>query len=176
MKDSRSSNGSRGKESSCNAGDTGDTSSLPVSERSPGEGNGNPLEYSCLGNPMDRGAWQATVHGVAKESDTTEHTHVMKGMKESGLLSCHANQCLCRWYLAPFLSSCGTLGLWEPVQECADTLVSGIGLSGKFFCVLLRSIMVCTIIHESMAGLQVNLQGIISEPPQSLAVSIIIHK
>ena len=38
----------------------------------PGEGNGNPLQYSCLGNPMDRGAWQATVHGVAKESDMTE--------------------------------------------------------------------------------------------------------
>ena len=37
----------------------------------PGEGNGNPLQYACLGNPMDRGAWQATVHGEAKESDTT---------------------------------------------------------------------------------------------------------
>ena len=46
--------------------------------RSPGEGNGNPLQYSCLENPMDRGAWWATVHGVAKELDTTErlkHTH-----------------------------------------------------------------------------------------------------
>ena len=41
------------------------------SERSPGEGNGNPLQYSCLGNPMDRGAWQAIVHGVTKELDTT---------------------------------------------------------------------------------------------------------
>ena len=40
--------------------------------RSPGEGNDNPLQYSCLGNPMDRGACQAIVHGVAKESDTTE--------------------------------------------------------------------------------------------------------
>ena len=39
--------------------------------RSPGEGNGNPLQYSCLENPMDRGAWRAAVHGVAKESDTT---------------------------------------------------------------------------------------------------------
>ena len=37
----------------------------------PGEGNGNPLQYACLGNPMDRGAWQATVHGEAKESDMT---------------------------------------------------------------------------------------------------------
>ena len=40
--------------------------------RSPGEGNGNPLQYSCLGNPLNRGAWQATVHGVAKESRHTE--------------------------------------------------------------------------------------------------------
>ena len=39
---------------------------IPVSGRSPGEGNGNPLQYSCLKNPMDRGAWQATVHGVAR--------------------------------------------------------------------------------------------------------------
>ena len=44
--------------------------SIPESERSPGEGNGNPLQYSCLENPMDRGAWQARAHGVT-ESDTT---------------------------------------------------------------------------------------------------------
>ena len=55
--------GSEGKASACNAGDLG---SIPGSERSLGEGNGNPLEYSCLGSPMDRGAWQATVHGVAR--------------------------------------------------------------------------------------------------------------
>ena len=42
------------------------TGSIPESGRSPGEGNGNPLQYSCLGNPMDRGSWQATVHGVAR--------------------------------------------------------------------------------------------------------------
>ena len=52
-------------------GNAGDTGTIPGLERSPGEGNGNPPQYSCLGNPMDRGAWQATVHGVAKESDTT---------------------------------------------------------------------------------------------------------
>ena len=56
------------KESACNAGDLG---TIPMSGRSPGEGNGNPLQYSCLENPMDRGAWQDTVHGVA-EADTTE--------------------------------------------------------------------------------------------------------
>ena len=49
----------------------GDLRSIPGSGRSPGEGNGNPLQYSCLENPMDGEAWQATVHGVAKESDTT---------------------------------------------------------------------------------------------------------
>ena len=49
--------------SACNAGDLG---SIPGSGRSPGEGNGNPLQYSCLENPMDGGAWWATVHGVAK--------------------------------------------------------------------------------------------------------------
>ena len=43
---------------------------IPGSGRSPGEGNGNILQYSCLGNPMDREAWRATVHGVAKELDT----------------------------------------------------------------------------------------------------------
>ena len=45
---------------------TGDTGSIPGSERSTGEGNGIPFQYSCLGNAMDRGAWQAIVHGVAR--------------------------------------------------------------------------------------------------------------
>ena len=49
----------------------GDESSISGSGRSPGERNGNPVQYSCLENPMDGGAWQATVHGVAKESVTT---------------------------------------------------------------------------------------------------------
>ena len=49
----------------------GDLDLIPGSGRSPGEGNGNPLQFSCLGNPMDGGAWRATVHGVAKESDMT---------------------------------------------------------------------------------------------------------
>ena len=54
-----------------NAGATGDTSSIPELGRYPGVRNGHPLWYSCLGNPMDRGAWGATVHGIAKESDMT---------------------------------------------------------------------------------------------------------
>ena len=55
--------GSDGKESACNAGDL---SSVPGMGRSSGEGNGNPQQYSCLENSMDRGAWPATVNGVAK--------------------------------------------------------------------------------------------------------------
>ena len=55
--------GSDGKESACNAGDPG---SILGSGKSPGEGNGNPLQYSYLESSMDRGAWRATVHGVAK--------------------------------------------------------------------------------------------------------------
>ena len=55
--------GSDDKESAHKAGDVG---SIPGSGISPGEGNGNPLQYSCLENSMDRGAWQATVYGVAK--------------------------------------------------------------------------------------------------------------
>ena len=51
-----------------NAGDTKDMSLIPGLGRSPGEGNGNPLQYSCLENPMDRGAWQATVYGVVSGS------------------------------------------------------------------------------------------------------------
>ena len=55
--------GSDSKESACNAGNAG---SIPGLGRSPVEGNGYPLQYSCLENSMDRGAWQSTVHGVAK--------------------------------------------------------------------------------------------------------------
>ena len=66
--------GASGKEPTCNAGDIGDAGSIPVLGRYPGEGHGNPLQYSCLENTMDRGAWQATLHGGHKESDTTEAT------------------------------------------------------------------------------------------------------
>ena len=55
-----------GKESTCNAGDIRDMGSIPGLGRSPGGGHGNPLQYSCLENPTDRGAWWAIVHGIAK--------------------------------------------------------------------------------------------------------------
>ena len=64
--------GSVVKNPPANTGDARDVDSIPGLGRSPGEGNGNPLQNSCLGNPMDKGAWWATVHGVTKESDMTE--------------------------------------------------------------------------------------------------------
>ena len=66
--------GSVRKESTCNAGDPG---SIPGLEKSPGGGNGNPLQYSCLENSMDRGAWQATVHGVTS-SQTLPIAHALE--------------------------------------------------------------------------------------------------
>ena len=69
-----------------NAGDTRDVGSVSGLGRSPGRGNGNPLQYSCLENPMHRGAWWALVHRVRKDSDTTEamwHTHTGHKILES---------------------------------------------------------------------------------------------
>ena len=64
--------GSAGKESACSSGETGEASLTPGLGRSHKGGNGNPLQYSCLKNPTDRGAWQATVHGITKSLDTSE--------------------------------------------------------------------------------------------------------
>ena len=76
-----------GKEFACNAGNTRDIGSVPGLERSPGGGNGHPLQYSCLGNPMDWGAWWAIVQKVSP--DTTEHTHkITYNGKESGSPHC----------------------------------------------------------------------------------------
>ena len=58
--------GSVGQESTCSAGDAGEMGFIPGLGRSPAEGNGSPLQYSCLENPMDSGAWQATDHRVTK--------------------------------------------------------------------------------------------------------------
>ena len=68
--------GSVGKNPPVNAGDTGDAGLIPGLGRSPGGGNGNPLQYPHLKNPMNRGAWWATVHGVAK-SRTRLSTHAL---------------------------------------------------------------------------------------------------
>ena len=76
--------GSDGKKSACNEGDL---RSISVSGRSPGEGNGNPLQYSCLENPMHRGAWWATVHGVVQSQTQLEwlSMHTYTGEKILGL-------------------------------------------------------------------------------------------
>ena len=93
-----------------------DLGSIPGSGRSPKEGNGNPLQYSCLGNPMDRGSWWATVLGVA-ESGTTEHTHTHEmGMKTTGKK--HVKE-LARFWVTDF---------WETSRGkgTKETLVSGV--------------------------------------------------
>ena len=70
-----------------NAGAAGHAGSIPGLGRAPGGGTGNPLQYSCLENPMDRGAWPATVHGIAESDMTemTEHTYVLYYMYVSVL-------------------------------------------------------------------------------------------
>ena len=82
--------GLRGKGPVCQAGDAGYSGLIPESGRSPGEGNGNPVQYSCLENPMDRRAWWAAVHGVAKchtelkrlSSDTHSIVCILQGMRK----------------------------------------------------------------------------------------------
>ena len=66
--------------------DTRDTGLMPDMGRSPGEGSGNPLQYSYLKNPMDRAAWQDKVHRVTEEPDMTEHTHTLTH-------SCNSSNC-----------------------------------------------------------------------------------
>jgi len=80
-------------ESACNAGDTGDAGLISGQGRSLGDGYGNPLQYFCLKNPMDRGAWQATIHGVTKSqtqlkrlSRAWHSKRALKHLKKSILL------------------------------------------------------------------------------------------
>ena len=76
-----------GKESNRNAGDTGNTGSIPGSQRSTGGRHGNPFQYSCLENPMDRGAWMATVHKVAKSwTWLNDWTHTHTQMKKNKIM------------------------------------------------------------------------------------------
>ena len=78
--------GSDGKESACNAGDM---SLIPGLERSPGEGNDYPLQYSCLENSMDRRDWWATVHGVAQSQTWLSHFHQWQSLLQGGFLLLH---------------------------------------------------------------------------------------
>ena len=84
--------GSMGKESACNAGDTGDVGLISGLGRSPGEGNGYSLQYSCLGTSMDRRAQWAIAHGVIKESDMTDQLTVYHTIRHAGIVC--ASVCL----------------------------------------------------------------------------------
>ena len=75
---------------------TGDLGLIPGSGRSPGEGNGYPLQYSCLENPMDRGAWWATVHGVAKRHDWETNTFTLFQICPATVLKAHSVHFICR--------------------------------------------------------------------------------
>ena len=95
------------KKPCANAGDSG---SIPELGRSHGEVNGNPLQYSCLGNPMDRAAWHAALHGVMKEWDTT----LIKQQKQQHLYSpCHINTKQYCVYVCVCLFSIGVLLLFS---------------------------------------------------------------
>ena len=103
-----------GKESACNLGNARDAGSIPGSGRAPGGGHGNPLQYSSLGNPMDREAWQATVHGATKS--WTHLSNVSTAVKRwpCPLLSCscslpptHPSPSLFFFFLAAFMDSDG---------------------------------------------------------------------
>ena len=77
--------GSDSKESACNARDTGDMGLIPGWGRSPGGGHGNPLQRSCLENPMDRGSWRAMVHGVTKSrTQLGSYVHTHSSLRKPG--------------------------------------------------------------------------------------------
>ena len=121
-------NSSVGEEYACNAGDWG---SIPGSGRSPGEGNGNPLQYSCLENPTDRGAWQATVHGIARvghdlatKPPTMLHSHCSEARGFCSLLSYSETQsngtnCLLQYYQLPRPTE---RGLWKVLYKQSNVL------------------------------------------------------
>ena len=109
-----------------NAGDARDTGSTPGSGRFPGVGNGSPLQYSCLENPMDRGAWWVIVHGVSKSgtqlsvcarahTHTHTHTHTHSAMPYIPMTYSFNNWSLYLLFLfAYFISSLHPLSLWLP--------------------------------------------------------------
>ena len=105
--------GSAGTESACNMGDLG---SIPGLGRSPGEGNGNPLQYSCLENPMDGGAWWATVHRVAKSrTRLSDFTFTFCGSpRPSALAPAGGPSCVDRLG-RPWTGSAGPAWCWRVV-------------------------------------------------------------
>ena len=118
-----------GKESACNAGNLG---SFPELGKSLGEGNGNPLQYSCLENPRDRGAWQAIVHGVA-ELDTTARLTLFPARRQKvtwGLFKCWVSG---RWIHPQ--------GRSDHFQECGLTCVSIVANYGSWSLFMLDIVL-----------------------------------
>ena len=114
------------KNSPANAKDVG---SIPESGRSPGEGNSNPLQYSCLGNPMDRGAWRAAVHGVATEPDLPKleqqqrEPQAVLSAGHAPLAEAACIQCVMRVEAQlPCINPAGHLGRLVPVSGSDETL------------------------------------------------------
>ena len=99
-----------GKESPCSAGDLG---SIPGSGKSPGEGNGNPLQYSCLENPMDRGAWRTTVRGVTRVRHDWATKPPRPGARAEELVGLRRALQGCG---RPCLPTSSLLCVWRPLQ------------------------------------------------------------
>ena len=121
-----------GKESACNAGAAGDVGSIPGSGRSPGGGQGNPLQYSCLENPMDRGAWRATVHGVMKSwtrlKQLSMHAHerdVWVSLVAQGVKHLPASQEMWGCRVSPWVGTIPGDGNGDPLQySCLENPVA----------------------------------------------------
>ena len=124
--------GSDGKESAWNAGDTG---SIPWSGRSPGEGNGNPLQYSCQENPIDRGGWQATDYLVTKSWMQLSDQHFITQWDLN--LTCNSTL---HYWLLPLTLFLGTPSSWLYSSEPVSLFPSGVSLSAPcpwlYSCIL----------------------------------------
>ena len=120
------------KESTCQAEDSG---SIPGSGGSPGEGDGNPLQYSCLGNPMDRGAWRATVHGVARvRHDLDTKQQYLSDKSLLNIIIPRINLHVCEYLISTFLCtfSCEHRA-WCFVNVVCDNLICFLELKLFFF-------------------------------------------
>ena len=129
------------KEPVCQPRRRRDSGSIPGSGRSPGEGNGNPLQSSCLGHPMDRGAWRATVHGVTKSQTwlkrLSTHTHQPPGTRLCSVVSKRCRTSRTRLvHELPCLGFCGILckakdAGWPPSALPETLCASGPGRPGR---------------------------------------------